>query len=85
MSDSKWKIYTSESCPYCERAKKLLKSRNIDFEEKKVGWDDDAEWDRLFKLTGLKTVPQIFFGDRLIGGYQDLVALDAAGEWVTLK
>lgn len=74
---SKMKIYTMDHCPYCERAKKLMKERGIAYEEERVSMDDDAKWDELEKKSGLKTMPQIFFGDQLIGGYNDLATLDS--------
>jgi glutaredoxin 3 len=69
-------VYTMNYCPYCERAKQLLKTRGVAFEEVRVAEDDDAMWDKLFERSGLKTMPQIFAGESLIGGYTDLAALD---------
>lgn len=69
-------VYTMNHCPYCERAKQLLKTRGVAFEEVRVAEDDDAMWDKLFERSGLKTMPQIFAGESLIGGYTDLAALD---------
>jgi GrxC family glutaredoxin len=67
-------------CPYCESAKRLLKSKGLPFEEILVAEDDDATWERLEKETGYKTMPQIFIGDKFIGGYSDLTQLDSKGE-----
>lgn len=72
-------------CPYCVRAKHLLTQRAISFEEILIPEDDDAKWDALFKLSGMKTMPQIFAGERLIGGYTDLAALDKADKLESLK
>ncbi len=83
--DMKVKVYTMEYCPYCESAKKLLKLRAVEFEEIKVASDDDAEWDRLYKLSGMKTMPQIYHGDKLIGGYDSLSALDRKDYLDSLK
>lgn len=69
-------VYTMENCPYCTRAKQLLKQRKIPFQEVLVPLDDDAQWDELYKRSGMKTMPQIFHGERLIGGYTDLADLD---------
>jgi glutaredoxin 3 len=69
-------VYTMNYCPYCERAKQLLKTRGVAYEEVRVAEDDDAMWDKLFERSGLKTMPQIFAGESLIGGYTDLAALD---------
>lgn len=78
-------VYTMERCPYCERAKQLLKQRQIAFKEEKLDMDDDAAWDALEKRSGLKTMPQIFAGERLIGGCSDLEALDKKDQLVSLK
>lgn len=69
-------VYTSDGCPYCVRAKQLLKDRGVSYTEVKIGWDDDAQWDALYEKSKMKTVPQIFAGDTLIGGYTELAALD---------
>ena len=69
-------VYTMTFCPYCERAKALLKQRGIPFLEKLVPMDDDAQWDALYQRSGMRTMPQIFAGDRLIGGYTELAELD---------
>ena len=76
MGNNKVVVYTMSQCPYCEAAKKLLKSREIDFEEVKISQDDDAAWDALYQRSQMKTVPQIFAGNELIGGYTELAALD---------
>ena len=70
-------VYTMNHCPYCERAKALLKQKGLAFEEIKLADDDDAAWDALEKRSGMKTMPQIFSGDDLVGGYSDLAARDA--------
>jgi glutaredoxin 3 len=72
-------VYTSPSCPYCVRAKDLLQRRGIAYEEVQIGWDDEKAWKDLEQRTGMKTVPQIFFGEKCIGGFTDLAALDQAG------
>jgi glutaredoxin 3 len=72
----KVKVYTMSNCPYCLRAKSLLKERGIVFQEVLVPEEDDVQWDALFSLTGMKTMPQILAGERLIGGYNDLAELD---------
>lgn len=72
----KVQVYTMRYCPYCVRAKQLLTQRGIPFEEILVEDDDDAQWDALFKRSGMKTMPQIFHGSDLIGGYTELAALD---------
>ncbi len=79
------KVYTMNNCPYCLRAKQLLTAQGIAFEEVHVAEEDDAAWDNLFKLSGLRTMPQIFAGDRLNGGFPDLDALNKKDVLESLK
>jgi len=69
-------VYTMKTCPYCERAKALLKQRGVPYKEILVPMEDDATWEMLEKKTGMKTMPQILNGETLIGGFSDLAALD---------
>ncbi len=78
-------IYTMDHCPYCVRAKALLSQRSIPFEEVHVAEDDDAKWDELFKKSGMKTMPQIWSGETLIGGYNDLAAMDQKDQLASLR
>jgi glutaredoxin 3 len=73
------RIYTTQTCPYCVRAKRLLQQKNVPYQEIDVSWDDE-EREKLIRTTGRRTVPQIFIGDRHVGGSDDLHALDARGE-----
>lgn len=73
------KIYTWSNCPYCVRAKSLLESKGVPFEEINLDGKDD-ELNALRARTGWRTVPQIFIGEKMVGGYTDLAALDANGE-----
>ena len=77
---SKVKIYTTPICPYCVRAKSLLKKKGAAFEEIDVFMDSGAREEMETKSNGRRTVPQIFIGERHVGGYDDLYALDSAGE-----
>jgi glutaredoxin 3 len=77
-------VHTAPSCPYCTRAKDLLQRKGIPFEEVKLTWNDEAAWDALEKRTGMKTVPQIFIGDKCIGGYTELAMMDMSGELTKL-
>jgi glutaredoxin 3 len=73
-------MYSTGWCPYCDRARGLLERKGLAFREVKV--DEDAtQRDTMLKRTGgRRTVPQIFIGDRHVGGFDDLYALDKAGE-----
>lgn len=76
---SKVLMYTTQVCPYCVRAKSLLKQRGVEaIEEVRVDMDPSAR-DRMVELTGRRTVPQIFIGDTHVGGCDDLFALDQRG------
>ncbi|HEY1393389.1 MAG TPA: glutaredoxin 3 [Methylibium sp.] len=73
------KMYTTLVCPYCQRAKMLLKQRGVDaIEEVRVDLDP-AQRDAMIEITGRRTVPQIFIGNTHVGGCDDLVALDQRG------
>jgi len=73
------KMYTTQVCPYCVRAKALLQQRGVQaIEEVRVDLQP-AERDRMIELTGRRTVPQIFIGDTHVGGCDDLIALDRTG------
>ncbi len=73
------KMYTTAVCPYCTRAKQILKARGVQhIEEVRIDLSD-AERDRMMTLTGRRTVPQIFIGDTHVGGCDDLMALDSRG------
>jgi glutaredoxin 3 len=71
-------IYTTRWCGYCVRAKALLRSRGLPFEE--VTLDDEPAFrEKLHELTGGWTVPQITIGDEVTGGYSELWRLDRSG------
>ena len=73
------RMYTTQVCPYCVRAKNLLKQRGVDaIEEIRVDLDP-SQRDQMIALTGRRTVPQIFIGETHVGGCDDLVALDQRG------
>jgi len=72
-------MYTTNWCPYCERARKLLKSKGASFEEIDVESTPDKRAEMISR-SGRRTVPQIFVGDQHVGGSDDLAALEAAGK-----
>ena len=73
------KIYTTPICPYCIRAKRLLDTKGVPYDEIDVSVDDRARID-LAERTGRRTVPQIFIGEHHVGGSDDLDALERAGK-----
>ena len=73
------RMYATRFCPYCLRARMLLKRKGIAYEEISVGSDADL-WAEMERLSQRDTVPQIFIGDLSIGGYDDMAALDRAGK-----
>ncbi|MBI5259578.1 MAG: glutaredoxin 3 [Burkholderiales bacterium] len=73
------RMYTTQVCPYCIRAKALLKQRGVErIDEVRVDLNP-IERDRMIELTGRRTVPQIFIGDTHVGGCDDLMLLDRSG------
>ncbi len=73
------RMYTTQVCPFCVRAKALLKQRGVDLiDEVRIDLDPQQR-EQMMALTGRRTVPQIFIGDTHVGGCDDLVALDRSG------
>jgi glutaredoxin 3 len=78
------KMYTTAVCPYCIRAKQILKSKGVEqIEEIRIDMDPGAR-QTMMESTGRRTVPQIFIGDTHVGGCDDLMALDGRGELVPM-
>jgi glutaredoxin 3 len=76
---AKVKMYTTQVCPYCVRAKLLLKQRGVaEIDEIRVDLHP-AERQTMVQITGRRTVPQIFIGDTHVGGCDDLISLDRRG------
>lgn len=73
-------IYTSPFCGYCHAAKRLLKSKNVSFTEIDVMGDAAKRQAMMARANGGHTVPQIFIGDRHVGGYDEMNALNRAGK-----
>jgi glutaredoxin 3 len=69
-------IYTTNSCPYCRRAKALLAKKGVAFEEIDVTWDDARRAEMTVKAGGRTSVPQIWIGAQHIGGCDDLYELE---------
>ncbi|CAD5971471.1 MULTISPECIES: glutaredoxin 3 [Planktothrix] len=73
-------IYTWRTCPFCIRAKGLLKSKGVDFTEYSIDGDEVARDQMARRANGHRSVPQIFIDNQYIGGCDDLHALDRQGE-----
>jgi len=81
----KIEIYSGNFCPYCVRAKLLLKKRGLTFVEYDVQREPERREEMLRRSNGSRTIPQIFINDRHVGGCDDLYALDRVGkldEWL---
>lgn len=73
------RMYTTQVCPYCQRAKLLLAQRGVtQIEEIRIDLDP-AQREHMMQVTGRRTVPQIYIGDTHVGGFDDLAALDQRG------
>ena len=73
------RMYTTAVCPYCIRAKQILKGKGVDqIEEIRVDMDPGQRM-HMMQITGRRTVPQIFIGETHVGGCDDLIALDQRG------
>ena len=73
------RMYCTMMCPYCTRAEHLLKSKGVNIKKIFIDSMDDG-FMQLYRLTGRRTVPQIFIGERHVGGFDDLAELDFAGQ-----
>jgi len=81
---AKVEIYTTMFCPYCYRAKALLKSKGVEYVEYDVGGSGEARAAMRARAEGRHTVPQVFIDDVGIGGSDDLAALDRQGKLDTM-
>ena len=77
-------MYTGPSCNFCDAAKRLLVRNNIPFKEINIALEEGKREEMLTKSNGRKTIPQIFFNDLHIGGYQELRELEKKGELLNL-
>ncbi len=78
------KMYTTAVCPYCIRAKSVLKAKGVEaIEEIRIDLDPEA-MKHMMEITGRRTVPQIFIGNTHVGGCDDLMALDNAGGLINM-
>ncbi|WP_234855012.1 MULTISPECIES: glutaredoxin 3 [Paracoccus] len=80
MTQAPITIYTTRSCPFCIRAKGLLRDKNAPYDEIDVGADPSVRAQMTQRAGGRRTVPQIFIGDRHVGGCDDLFDLERQGK-----
>ncbi len=73
-------IYTGPFCGFCVAAKRLLKSKGVEFTEYNVGMNPAKRQEMMARANGAHTVPQIFIGDKHVGGCDELHALEGAGK-----
>jgi glutaredoxin 3 len=73
-------LYTTQFCGFCHAAKRLLATKGLAFEEIDVGFDPERRTEMVALSRGGRTVPQIFIQGRHVGGYEELAALERAGE-----
>ena len=73
-------MYSSSYCPYCTNAEKLLLEKGFDITDKVFVDENPDELEKMMKITGKRTVPQIFIDKIYIGGFEELRALDLSGE-----
>lgn len=73
-------IYSKDYCPYCVKAKNLLKQKGQTFREIDITNDEKLQLEVVTRSGGRRTVPQIFIGDTHVGGFDDLAALDKSGK-----
>jgi glutaredoxin 3 len=76
---AKVRMYSTQVCPYCQMAERLLRSKGVTELEKILIDKDPAQRAVMMEKTGRRTVPQIYIGETHVGGYDDLAALDRAG------
>ena len=81
--DGKVIVYTTDPCGFCRQAKALLESRGVDYEEISLTKDPDGRA-RLVQRTGQMTFPQIIIGDRVVGGFRELLEADRDGTLVEI-
>lgn len=77
---AKIEVYTTTYCPFCTRAKNLLKRKGVPFDEIDVTDDDELREKMIEMSGGRRTVPEIFINDKIIGGFEELKALDDLGK-----
>ncbi len=83
-TNARVRMYSTAVCPFCVMAERLLRSKGVaEIEKVRIDLDPAARQD-MMQRTGRRTVPQIYIGERYVGGYDELAALDRAGQLVPL-
>ena len=77
-------MYTGPLCNFCDAAKRLLNRNNIPYKEINIAIEDGKRDEMLAKSNGKRTIPQIFFNEYHVGGYEELRALEKKGELLNL-
>ena len=77
-------VYMGPMCSFCDAAKRLLKRNNIPYNEINIALEEEKREEMLSKSNGKRTIPQIFFNELHIGGYEELRALEKKGELLNL-
>ena len=77
-------LYMGPKCNFCDAAKKLLIRNNVPFNEINIALEEEKREEMLNKSNGKKTIPQIFFNELHVGGYEELRALEKKGELLNL-
>ena len=77
-------VYTGPMCNFCDAAKRLLNRNNIPYKEINIATEDGKKDEMLAKSNGRRTIPQIFFNEYHVGGYEELRALEKKGELLNL-
>lgn len=72
-------VYSSDHCPFCIRAKELLRRKQVDYTEIRIDLDEEQR-DKMIALSGRRTVPQIFIDGKSVGGFDDIWALEQQGK-----
>lgn len=73
-------MYCTMMCPYCVRARNLLREKGVDYEEILIDREPDRRAEMIERSGGITSVPQIFIGDTHVGGCDDMYAMEARGE-----
>ena len=76
-------MYTGPMCNFCDAAKRLLKRNNLEYKEIDISTKEGLREEMIKKSNGRRTIPQIFFESKHVGGYQELRALEKSGELIS--